>query len=142
MNTFPSLRLLCLPLLLGGLNTCQPPSSEPAGGAPVDTVRVYLLSYSFEVERDTFVAGQPYRFVFENRALIEHEWAVVPRGTRAEEAILIEVEGEDLPAGATAEATFRFPEPGAYDFACFLKEPADHYELGMVYPVVAVPIDE
>lgn len=106
---------------------------------PEEPVGVRLDSYTFEVERDTFVAGRPYRFVLENAATIPHEWVVVPHGATDEEASLIEVEEDELPPGASRTVTFAFPEPGRYDFACYMTEPASHYAAGMVYSVTVVP---
>ncbi|WP_176521752.1 hypothetical protein [Longimonas halophila] len=42
------------------------------------------------------------------------------------------------PPGGVATITYTFEEAGAYDVACYLEEPADHYEQGMVYPFVVV----
>lgn len=136
-----------------GFVGCQSESPDNASDANFDTpatseidtdsetpepVSVELLSYGFETERDTFVVGQPYEFTLRNSTDIEHEWVLVPRGAQTEDNMLIEVEGDELPPGGEATITYTFEETGEYDFACYLEEPEDHYEQGMVYPVVAV----
>lgn len=137
-------RLLALALLVA-LVACEEAPAVPEEAVPAedetavapDTVRVGLVSYGFEVSRDTFRAGTPYVFEITNEADIAHEWAVVPRGA-AETAALIEVEEDELGPGATQTVTFAFPEAGAYDFACYMEAPADHYGAGMVVPVTVV----
>lgn len=146
------LMLLVWITVAAGVGACQSSESEESESvttdeaartptmstAATDTVTVELQTYWFTTSRDTFVAGQPYHFVLRNQTGIEHEWTVVPRGAQGEDDILFEVEGEALPPDSEQVVTFSFPEPGNYDFACFLEEPDDHYENGMVYPVVAV----
>jgi uncharacterized cupredoxin-like copper-binding protein len=129
--------LPALLLLVAGLAACRSESIS-SSGPPADTVRVELSSYAFETARDTFVAGRPYRFVLENEADIAHEWAVVPRGDTSEANLLTEVEEDDLPPGGRHAVTFTFPQPGAYDFACYMEEPGSHYAAGMVEPVTVV----
>lgn len=142
-----------LVVALIGFVGCQSESPDNASDANTDTlatsesgadpetpepVSVELLSYGFETERDTFVVGQPYEFTLRNSTDIEHEWVLVPRSAETEDNMLIEVEGDELPPGGEATITYTFEEAGAYDFACYLEEPEDHYEQGMVHPVVAV----
>jgi uncharacterized cupredoxin-like copper-binding protein len=107
-------------------------SVRPAADAEIVEVEIRMGEFWFEASQTEFVAGQPYRFVLRNVGEIEHEWAVVPRGDTDESRLLTEVEEEDLPPGAVVTHVFAFPEPGEYDFACFL---AGHYEGGMVIPV-------
>jgi uncharacterized cupredoxin-like copper-binding protein len=95
-------------------------------------VTILMTEYSFTTSDSVFTAGVPYLFTFENEGHEAHEWAVVPRGAEDESNLLFEVEEEDLAAGATITREFTFPEPGEYDFACFLP---GHYENGMVLPV-------
>lgn len=95
-------------------------------------VVITMSEYEFATSDTVFTAGVPYRFVFKNEGNEEHEWAVVPRGAQDESDLLFEVEGEDLPPGATVVREFTFPEPGEYDFACFLP---GHYENGMLLPI-------
>ena len=119
-------------LLLAGVAGVAGCSGETPGAAPPEDVAVNLSEFQFASSSSTFKAGVPYRFVLRNTGSIAHEWAVVPRGATDEAALLIEVEEEDLPPGATVVQTFTFPEPGDYDFACYM---AGHYESGMKLPI-------
>ncbi len=105
-------------------------------------VPVTLNEYSFEVEQDTFIVGVPYTFRLENAGALAHEWAVVPHGDTTENAMLIEVEDDELPAGGHHEATFAFEEAGAYDFVCFMAEPISHDGAGMRIPITVVDPNE
>jgi uncharacterized cupredoxin-like copper-binding protein len=116
-------------LLLAAVAGC---SGETSRGESPTEVNVTLSEFQFASSGTTFKAGVPYRFVLRNTGSVAHEWAVVPRGATDETALLIEVEEDDLPAGATFVQTFTFPEPGDYDFACFM---AGHYESGMKLPI-------
>ena len=152
IHDLPSMRsvllLLALVIAVTGCQASDTDSTDMASDstdvqAATDTstsvpVAVELLSYGFETERDTFVVGQPYEFTLNNSTAVEHEWVLVPRGAETEDNMLIEVEGDDLPPDSEATITYTFEEAGEYDFACYLEEPADHYEQGMVHPVVAV----
>jgi uncharacterized cupredoxin-like copper-binding protein len=106
-----------------------------AGPAAPSTITVTLSEFAFEMPETTLEEGVPYRFVLVNEGSVPHEWAVVPRGDRNEDRLLVEVSEEDLPAGATAVKEFTFPRAGEYDFACFLP---GHYEDGMVLPIRVV----
>jgi uncharacterized cupredoxin-like copper-binding protein len=107
-------------------------SEVSAEAEEVREVVVTMSEYEFVSSTTTFTVGVPYRFVFINEGDEEHEWAVVPHGETDEANLLFEVEEEELPSGATLIREFIFPEPGEYDFACFLP---GHYEGGMVLPV-------
>lgn len=118
-----------LTLLLIGVASC---SGDTRQGGSADDVAVTLSEFRFASSSRTFRAGIPYRFVLRNTGSAAHEWAVVPRGASDESGLLIEVEEEDLPPGATVVQAFSFPEPGDYDFACFM---AGHYQSGMKLPI-------
>jgi uncharacterized cupredoxin-like copper-binding protein len=107
-------------------------AAENVSAESVREVVITMSEYEFVSSDTVFTAGVPYRFVFSNEGAEEHEWAVVPRGATDEDNLLFEVEEEDLPPGAAVIREFTFPEPGEYDFACFLP---GHYEQGMVLPV-------
>lgn len=127
------MKLPLVGLLLAVLAGC--PGETPQGeSAPAESseVNVTMSEFRFASSSTTFKAGVPYRFVLHNTGSVPHEWAVVPGGARDETGLLIEVEEEDLPPGATVVQTFTFPEPGNYDFSCFM---AGHYESGMKLPV-------
>jgi uncharacterized cupredoxin-like copper-binding protein len=137
-------QLSVLFLLLGSVVVTACGAGEPAvergaaadaeivGEESVREVVITMSEYEFISSETVFTAGVPYRFVFKNEGHEEHEWAVVPRGATDESNLLFEVEEDDLPAGADIIREFTFPEPGEYDFACFLP---GHYENGMVLPV-------
>jgi uncharacterized cupredoxin-like copper-binding protein len=116
-------------LLLAAVAGC---SGETGQGESAEEVAVTLSEFAFAASSRTFKAGIPYRFVLRNTGTVAHEWAVVPRGATDEAGLLIEVEEEELPPGATVAQAFTFPAPGEYDFACFM---AGHYESGMKLPI-------
>ena len=116
-------------MLLAGVAGC---SGETLRAERPQDVAVTLSEFQFASSGSTFKVGVPYRFVLRNTGSVAHEWAVVPRGATDEAALLIEVEEEELPPGATVVQTFTFPEPGEYDFACYM---AGHYESGMKLPI-------
>lgn len=101
-------------------------------------VDVVLTEYAFEASQDTFEVGAPYIFRLVNEGSVAHEWALVPRGDANEDALLIEVEEDELPVGGSYEVEFTFSEAGEFDFACFMEEPVSHDAAGMRIPVVAV----
>ncbi|MGH7458396.1 MAG: cupredoxin domain-containing protein [Longimicrobiaceae bacterium] len=102
------------------------------GDDGVEEVRVTMREFAYEPERTTFEAGTPYRFVLVNQGIQEHDWVVLPEGVRDESQALVKVEESELPPGATVEQDFTFPEPGSYDFVCFV---AGHLQSGMVLTV-------
>lgn len=109
----------------------QPPADHDG----VREVEVLMTDFRFTLSDTVFVAGETYRFILRNGGFEAHEWAVVPRGAVDEEDLLIEVEEDELPPGATHVLEYTFSEPGEYDFACFLP---GHYEAGMVVPIRVV----
>ena len=127
-------RFVTLALLLFFLAACQ--SSESSN---VETVEVTLDEFGYEMSRDTFVVGQPYRFNLVNKGEIAHEWVIVPRGINDEEAGIIEVMENQLPPGGQKTISYTFLRPGSYDFACFIPGPPRHYESGMVHPIEVLP---
>jgi uncharacterized cupredoxin-like copper-binding protein len=129
----PRLRGGLLLVLLGVISGCGADAVRTGGDE--EQVHVRMGEYFFESSQREFVAGRAYRFVLVNEGAEPHEWAVVPHGDADESRVLTEVEEEDLPPGATVTHTFTFPEPGEYDFACFLP---GHYQNGMVLPVRVV----
>lgn len=132
-------KLSVLFLVAGALFVGACGADSSSGEAPsekaVRDVVVTMDEYSFVSTDTVFTAGVPYRIEFRNVGQEAHEWAVVPRGATDEENLLFEVEEEDLPAGAVIVEEFVFPEPGEYDFACFLP---GHYEAGMFLPIRVV----
>lgn len=125
------IRLPIVAFVLAALGGCGPETRR--GDQPVN-VSITLSEFDFTSSRTTFEAATPYRFVLRNTGGVAHEWAVVPRGATDETGLLIEVEEDELRPGATVVKTFAFPEPGEYDFACFM---AGHYEAGMKLQITA-----
>jgi len=117
--------------LAAGACAAGPPAEDDA---PRE-VDVVMTDFHFALSDSVFVAGVEYRFILQNSGQEAHEWAVVPRGALDEADLLVEVEEEDLPPGATVAFEYTFPAPGEYDFACFM---AGHYEAGMVTPIRVV----
>jgi hypothetical protein len=117
----------------GALDGSGSVGTDPAVRASaLPEVIVTMSEYAFEATDSVFEAGVTYRFVLRNEGLEPHEWAVVPHGDLDESNLLFEVEEEDLPPGATVVRDVVFPEPGEFDFSCFLP---GHYEAGMVLPL-------
>lgn len=119
-------------VLAAAATGCRVATADDAARAEV---AVLLSEWAFESSRSTFTAGVPYRFELRNIGVVEHEWAVVPAGAKDESRLLLEVEEDDLQPGAAVAETLTFPEPGEYDFVCFLP---GHLEAGMRLPVRVV----
>lgn len=95
-----------------------------AGGTR--TVEVDVRYSRFSPEVLTVPAGTTVRFVVRNGDPIDHELIVGPpevhdRHENGTHAVHGEVPGEvSVPAGATAETSYRFDDPGTFVFACHL----------------------
>jgi len=105
-------------------------------------VSVRLTEYQFVASEDTFDQGRSYVFELVNEGSEAHEWAVIPRGATTEEEILVEVEKEELPAGATHTESFVFSDAGEFDFVCLVDDPVSHDESGMRHPIVVVASEQ
>jgi uncharacterized cupredoxin-like copper-binding protein len=124
------MRACCLLLLLL-LPACDVPSTPPD-----NEVTIRLVEMRFEASQTTFKAGRGYWFTLRNDGTVAHEWAIVPHGDQDETRMLFEVADVFLPPGDEMTVRFTFPEPGSYDFACFLP---GHYQSGMKLPVTVEP---
>lgn len=141
--------LIALSLIL---SACGP--KEPV------TVEVTLTEFGIESSLSTFEAGQTYSFVITNEGALAHEFVIAePLMEGAEhddsmgdsmeeeeaehnddmemshEGLILEVEEDQLPAGATVTVVVTFPEDApeeAVEFACHI---SGHYEGGMHSPI-------
>lgn len=128
--------VLVLPLL-GCAGAGEPDPDELVSEEPRE-VTIELSEYAFASSEQVFEAGVPYRFILRNIGREPHEWAIVPRGAEDESTVFFEVEEDDLPPGATVTVEYTFPEPGEYDFACYMP---GHHSGGMVLPIEVRPED-
>jgi uncharacterized cupredoxin-like copper-binding protein len=124
-------------------------SSAVAGGAeapalgPGDvTVRVDVEHSLFEPAELRVVEGTRVQFVVVNGDPIDHELIVGPPDVHARHAAGTEAEHPSIPGevsvtpNGTGVTTFRFDEPGTFEFACHMP---GHYEYGMHGDVEVVP---
>jgi uncharacterized cupredoxin-like copper-binding protein len=108
-----------------------PQASPVATGGDEMTIHVELWEFAISADRMTVPAGQEITIVAMNSGSMVHELVIEPAGANDEplEKDDVESEIEDIQPGSTAEMTWTFDEPGAYQFACHIP---GHYELGMV----------
>jgi len=125
-----------------GLGACGDGDDRGALGPGPVTVEVELRHSAFVPERVRVVEGSEVRFVVRNTDPIDHELIVGPdevhdrheRGTHATHGA---VPGEvSVAAGATAETTYRFDDPGTIVVGCHLPR---HFGYGMAGEVEVVP---
>ena len=117
-------------------------------------VEVSLTEFGIESSLSTFEAGQTYSFVITNDGAIAHEFVIAELmmmsdehddekdnddhgddTEMAHEGVILEVEEDVLPTGATVTIEFTFPEEApeeAMEFACHI---SGHYEGGMHSPI-------
>jgi uncharacterized cupredoxin-like copper-binding protein len=100
-------------------------------------VDVTLADNTIDASTTTFQVGVPYTFVITNSGHHAHNFNINPPVSVAgslEEALnkaLLAVPQEQLAVGATATATFTFPDSAAgqlLEFSCLIRK---HYEDGM-----------
>ena len=122
--------------------TTQAPSQSAATEAPASSgsgtqVDVTLADNTITASTTTFKVGVPYTFVIKNTGRHAHNFNINPPISVAgslEEALnkaLLAVPQEQLAVGATATATFTFPDSAAgqlLEFSCLIRK---HYEDGM-----------
>ena len=119
-----------------------------AGEAETAALGPGEVTVELDVEHSLFspadlrvVEGTRVRFVVVNGDPINHELIVGPPDVHARHARGTEAEHPSVPgevsvgAGGTAVTTFRFDDPGTFEFACHLP---GHYEFGMRGEVVVV----
>jgi uncharacterized cupredoxin-like copper-binding protein len=124
-----SLLLLVLVVALAACTGAATP--RPQGP---EEVQVTATEFKFQSSKTTFSVGVPYRFVVKNAGQIPHEWMIMPAGEKEHVMALLEVEEDELPAGATVAKEFTFSKAGDYEFGCYLP---GHYEAGMWLRVTA-----
>ena len=113
--------------------------TTPETGGFVEIVLVDLTEFTITSDRPTLTVGQEYVFVVTNLGALVHDFVIEPSGAIDQplDNGVFEATFEDIDPGATAEMTWTFEEPGAYQLACH--EPG-HYEAGMVFQFeVAAP---
>lgn len=127
----------------GGSTTTDEPTTNAGGSnatSPIE-VTVTLTEFAVDMSQTEFEAGVEYRFVVSNEGAVPHELMFLPPVEAGamdmeemDEMAVAVFSDEDLEAGATAEQTFSFPEPGegSLEGACHLP---GHYEAGMKTPI-------
>jgi uncharacterized cupredoxin-like copper-binding protein len=117
------------------------PTANSDGSINVDVI---LTDFGMESSLTTFEAGKTYRFTITNNGAIAHEFVIAEPLMEGEdhsgdmemmhEGVVIEVEEDELPPGATVTVDATFPDhvDGELEFACHI---AGHYEAGMRSPI-------
>jgi uncharacterized cupredoxin-like copper-binding protein len=133
--------LIAISMLLTACGAAVP-STNSDGSINVD---VTLTDFGIESSLTTFEAGKTYHFTITNKGAIPHEFVIAEplvggtvHGTDMEmmhEGLIVEVEEDELPVGATVtvDATFPAHVPDKeLEFACHTE---GHYEAGMKFPI-------
>jgi uncharacterized cupredoxin-like copper-binding protein len=121
--------------------TAGDPTPAALGPGTV-TVELDVEHSLYSPDRLRVVEGTRVRFVVVNGDPINHELIVGPPDVHARHANGTEAEHPSIPgevsvgAGTTGITTFRFDEPGTFEFACHLP---GHYEYGMHGEIEVVP---
>lgn len=128
-----------LTLILGIGMTSSFSASHP--DKPLEVI-IYLSEFKIESSRKIFEKDVLYQFVIKNTGNIEHEFMITPKLDKHSHAgglmayhdtkILLRVEKEKIPPGASTIQTFSFRKTGRFEFSCHLP---GHYEGGMVLPI-------
>jgi uncharacterized cupredoxin-like copper-binding protein len=122
--------------------TRDDPAPPKALGPGDVTIRIGIEHSRFDVDEVHVVAGTRLRFVVDNRDPIAHELITGPpavhrlheKGTHPKHP---PVPGEvSVGSGDLAMTTYRFDQPGHFEFACHLP---GHYAYGMHGIVVVEP---
>ena len=127
--------VLLLVSLVAGAAACAPASGDEAG---IRTVELTVRHSRFEPSTIDVDRGTTVRFVVRNVDPIDHELIVGDaevheRHERGTEAHHGAKPGElSVPAGGTAETTYRFDEAGDVLFACHLPRHLDYGMKGTV----------
>ena len=122
------------------LLTACGPSTNPDGSINVD---VTLTDFAIDSSVVTFEPGKTYRFNITNEGAVAHEFVIAePLAEGMEhsememmhEGLVIEVEEDELPPGAsvTADATFPDQVDEPLEMGCHIE---GHYEAGMRLPI-------
>ncbi len=107
-----------------------------ACGGNSPTINVTITDYAYSPNTFTVPAGAQVKLNATNKGLVEHEFAIMKKGTSVTPPFGDKDEGnifwelDEIGAGTTKSATFTAPtEPGEYEVICGL---AGHIEKGMV----------
>ena len=125
-------------LIITALSACSPANSNE--------VNLTLTDFGIEASRYEFEAGQTYTFIIKNEGAIPHEFVIAEpvaestdgmheEGEMEHEGLVVEVEEDDLPQGATVRVEVTFPSPAhdePLEYACHIE---GHYEAGMRAPI-------
>lgn len=116
-------------------------STNPDGSINIE---VTLTDFGIESSLTEFEVGKTYRFTITNEGAIPHEFVIAEPLMEGEEhsadmdmtheGLVVDVEEDDLPAGATVTVDVTFPVHAdeALEFACHIE---GHYEAGMHSPI-------
>ena len=139
----PSLLAASIFIAVSLLISACGPSTNPDGTI---NVNVSLTDFGIDSSVISFEAGQTYRFTITNDGAIPHEFVIAKpldehgddgHGDDSEmvhEGLIVEVEEDELPPGATVVIDVTFPDhvDGEVEFACHTE---GHYEAGMRSPI-------
>ena len=132
--------LIALSILLTACGASSS-STNPDGSINVE---VTLTDFGIESSLTEFEAGKKYRFTIKNEGAIPHEFVIAEplmegeaHGTDMDmmhAGLVVAVEEDELPAGATVTVDVTFPDhvDEALEFACHIE---GHYEAGMHSPI-------
>jgi uncharacterized cupredoxin-like copper-binding protein len=117
-----------------------------ACGPTGNNVEVKLSDFAIDASRSDFKAGETYTFTITNEGAVPHEFVIskaleegemhMEEGMGMEhEGLVVEVEEDELPPGATVtvDATFPSTVPDyPLEYGCHIE---GHYEAGMHSPI-------
>ncbi len=111
-----------------------------ACGPKTTTLNVVVNDFSYTPNTFTVPAGAPVNLVVKNDGSVEHEFAIMKKGTSVTPPFGDKDEGnifwelDEIGPGTTKTGTFTAPtEPGEYEVVCGL---AGHIEKGMVATLI------
>jgi len=121
-----------LPLSACGGGSGGPPSGSVTSTSSAD-ISIDGTEFAFAPADVSMKVGQTVNVTFDNKGVVDHEWAVLKEGTQikdeadfAESMVLFEVEA--IPAGTSATQTITFEKAGRYQIICALP---GHFAAGM-----------
>ena len=134
--------LIAFSLILSACGASSP-STNPDGSI---NVNVTLTDFGIDSSVIEFEAGKIYRFTITNEGAINHEFVIAQPLMEGKEhsdememdmmheGLVVEVEADELPPGATVTVDVTFPDhvDEALEFACHTE---GHYEAGMRSPI-------
>ncbi len=108
-------------------------SKAPSPQPTTSEIVIEGNEFKFAPSDVSFPAGQEVTVTFDNKGMVDHEWAVLRKGTRIaseedfdESMVLFEIEA--IPTKTSATQTFTFEQPGEYQVICALP---GHFAAGM-----------